>query len=71
MRNTGPTVTRSVEQHRDKFAGIARALRAGLAVPTDTFITDDIPLLLTKLSQLPPAGAGSRDADRRTEPRIA
>lgn len=34
--------------------GAARAaLRATWAVPEDTFITEDIPLLLTRLSQVP------------------
>lgn len=28
-------------------------LRRGYELPRDTFITDDIPLLLTKLSQIP------------------
>jgi hypothetical protein len=32
-----------------------------MPVPTDTFITDDIPLLLTKLSQIP-ATRDPRDA---------
>ncbi|MCU6454813.1 hypothetical protein LPN01_12065 [Sphingomonas sp. A2-49] len=56
-------MTRSSEQHRDRFAGVRGALQSGLAVPTDTFITDDIPLLLTRLSQLPPA---KRARDDRT-----
>lgn len=34
--------------------GLGDALRAAIGVPTDTMITLDIPLLLTKLSQVPP-----------------
>ncbi|MEA1084329.1 hypothetical protein SFC76_08650 [Sphingomonas sp. CD22] len=32
---------------------MSEALQSSVAVPTDTFITDDIPLLLTKLSRIP------------------
>jgi len=37
----------------DTLVGIGTALRTGLAVPTDTMITEDIPLLLTRLSGVP------------------
>ena len=33
--------------------GLGEALRAAMAVPTDTMITLDLPLLLTKLAQVP------------------
>jgi hypothetical protein len=34
-----------------KLAGLRDALRDRFPVPTDTFITEDIPALLTRLSQ--------------------
>ena len=46
-------MTSSAKEQRDRLARVSEALNAGVAVPTDTFITDDIPLLLTKLSQIP------------------
>ncbi len=33
--------------------GLGDTLRKAIAVPTDTMITLDLPLLLTKLSQVP------------------
>ncbi|WP_284053694.1 hypothetical protein [Stakelama marina] len=33
-----------------------KVLRQGYELPRDTLITDDIPLLLTKLSQIPGKG---------------
>ena len=33
--------------------GLGEALRAAMAVPSDTMITLDLPLLLTKLAQVP------------------
>jgi hypothetical protein len=62
MRNMGPVVTSSPEQHRERLASVSRTLQSVLPVPTDTYITEDIPLLLTKLSQIP---AGRE----RSEPR--
>ncbi len=53
MRNMGPVVTSSAEQHRDRLATVSRTLQSVLPVPTDTYITEDIPLLLTKLSRIP------------------
>jgi len=46
-------VTSSAQEQRDRIAVVGEALQASHAVPTDTFITEDIPLLLTKLSQIP------------------
>ena len=53
MRNMEPVVTSSSQQQRDRLASISNALRSTLPVPTDTYITEDIPLLLTKLSRVP------------------
>lgn len=53
MRNMGWFVTSSAQQYRDRCAAVGRTLRRSVPVPTDTFITEDIPLLLTKLSQIP------------------
>ena len=53
MRNMGPVVTPSAEHHRERLAAVSRTLQSVLPVPTDTYITDDIPLLLTRLSQIP------------------
>ena len=61
MRHLGSVVTSSAQQHRDRFSTVGRTLRRSMPVPTDTFITDDIPLLLTKLSQIP-ATRDPRDA---------
>lgn len=55
MRNMEPLVTSSPEQHRDRLASVSKTLQSLLPVPTDTYITEDIPLLLTKLSQIPAA----------------
>ncbi|GAA0677086.1 hypothetical protein GCM10009102_32110 [Sphingomonas insulae] len=62
MRNMEFLVTSSPHQHRDRLASVSRTLQSVLPVPTDTYITEDIPLLLTKLSQIPAA----KD---RTDPR--
>jgi hypothetical protein len=56
-------VTRLSQEQRDRFAGISDALQASLAVPTDTFITEGIPLLLTKLSRIPAAERSPDEAD--------
>lgn len=59
---------------------MGRALRGSLRVPTDTYITGDIPLLLTLLSKVPgvPEQAGRRDAtafdlpqSRKSSPPVA
>jgi len=49
----GFSVASSAQQHHERFSTVGRTLRRSIPVPTDTFITDDIPLLLTKLSQIP------------------
>jgi hypothetical protein len=49
----GFVVTSSAQEKRDRLARVSEALQSSVAVPTDTFITDDIPLLLTKLSRIP------------------
>ncbi|MEH3158963.1 MAG: hypothetical protein PGN08_08540 [Sphingomonas taxi] len=46
------------QEQRERLAAVSEALQTGLPVPTDTFITEDIPLLLTKLSQVPAARNG-------------
>ncbi|WP_230628760.1 hypothetical protein [Sphingomonas sp. Leaf37] len=46
-------MTSSAEQHRERLATVSRTLQSVLPVPTDTYITEDIPLLLTKLSRIP------------------
>ncbi|WP_294138422.1 hypothetical protein [Sphingomonas sp.] len=46
-------MTPSPEQHRERLATVRRTLESLHPVPTDTYITDDIPLLLTRLSQIP------------------
>jgi len=61
-RIIGFAVTSSAKEQRDRLARVSEALNAGVAVPTDTFITDDIPLLLTKLSQIP-AKRGEKRSD--------
>ncbi|WP_242096982.1 hypothetical protein [Sphingomonas sp. CROZ-RG-20F-R02-07] len=40
------------KDQRERVAAIGKALRKGIATPTDTLITGDIPLLLTRLSQV-------------------
>ncbi|MBB5720039.1 hypothetical protein FHR23_002999 [Stakelama sediminis] len=37
----------------ERHEQMRRALRKGYELPRDTFITDDIPILLTKLSRIP------------------
>ncbi|GEM_PF-1211719 len=44
---------RSVQTRSDRHEAMTQQLRALWSEPTDTFITDDIPLLLTKLSSIP------------------
>ncbi len=39
---------------------MSKTLQSVLPVPTDTYITADIPLLLTKLSQIPASGEVKR-----------
>jgi len=49
---------------RDRLASVGQALDAILPVPTDTYITGDIPLLLTRLSQVPAVRARAIDGPR-------
>ena len=56
----GRIVTSPEHEQRERLAAVSEVLQNGLPVPTDTFITDDIPLLLTKLSRIP---AARHDAD--------
>ena len=46
-------MTSSAEHHRERLVTVRKTLQSVLPVPTDTYITEDIPLLLTKLSQIP------------------
>lgn len=62
MRIMGSFVTSSAQQYRDRCAAVGKTLRRGVPVPTDTFITDDIPLLLTRLSQIPATPTQRRDS---------
>ncbi|MBI0473933.1 hypothetical protein D9601_00960 [Sphingomonas sp. MA1305] len=48
------------KEQRERVAQVGETLRAGVDVPTDTYITGDIPLLLTRLSQV----EGVRKGDR-------
>ena len=47
--------------------GVGDTLRKAIAVPTDTMITLDLPLLLTKLSQVP-GGRADPKVDTADEP---
>ena len=48
-------VVQAKEQERqERLTMMAKALRSSMRVPTDTYITDDIPTLLTRLGQVPP-----------------
>ena len=40
-------------ERREQASTMGRALRSSLRVPTDTYITGDIPTLLTLLAQVP------------------
>jgi hypothetical protein len=65
-------VTTSKVSKADALADIAAALRTSLAIPTDTMITEDIPLLLTRLSgqpYAPPTHAGAKQRDPAGPPK--
>jgi hypothetical protein len=50
----GNTVVQAKErERREQVSTMGRALRSSLRVPTDTYITGDIPTLLTLLAQVP------------------
>jgi hypothetical protein len=51
----------TAQQQRERLASVSKALRSVVPVPTDTYITEDIPLLLTKLSRIPSGSSGSKD----------
>ncbi len=64
----GIIVMRRIEvvqaKERDKqeqLSTMGRALRTSLRVPTDTYITGDIPTLLTLLGQVPAVPERKRD----------
>ena len=59
-------MTSSAKEQRDRLSRVGEALQSSVAVPTDTFITDDMPLLLTKLSRIPAKRKGTRGA-RKSE----
>lgn len=40
-------------ERQERLSDMGRALRSTLRVPTDTYITGDIPTLLTLLGQVP------------------
>lgn len=40
-------------ERQERLGTVGRALRSSLRVPTDTYITGDIPTLLTLLGQVP------------------
>jgi len=49
-------VTASDRDRRERVSALGKVLRTSVTVPTDTYITQDIPLLLTRLSQVPASG---------------
>jgi hypothetical protein len=59
-------VSASKEQ-RERIARVGETLRAVVDVPTDTYITGDIPLLLTRLSQVEGVRRGDRPMRGRDE----
>lgn len=40
-------------ERQERLAMMGKALRSSVRVPTDTYITGDIPTLLTRLGQVP------------------
>jgi hypothetical protein len=48
-------MTGGKQEQRRRIALVGETLRQGVETPTDTYITDDIPLLLTRLGQIPAA----------------
>lgn len=43
----------SDREWKERLAAVGKTLRSTVQVPTDTYITGDIPLLLTRLGQVP------------------
>jgi hypothetical protein len=46
-------VVQKERERQEQVAAMGRALRSSVRVPTDTYITGDIPTLLTRLGQVP------------------
>ncbi len=46
-------VQASERERQEKMAALGAALRNSVRVPTDTYITGDIPTLMTRLGQVP------------------
>jgi len=63
-QHLGFVVTSAAEQRRERLAVVSESLRSSIAVPTDTFITEDLPLLLTRLSQIPASGVRRTPEER-------
>ncbi len=55
------------KEQRERVARVGETLRAGVDVPTDTYITGDIPLLLTRLSQVEGVHKGDRPKRSKDE----
>lgn len=53
----------SEREWSERLAAVGKVLRSTVQVPTDTYITGDIPLLLTRLGQVPPV-RHAKDRDR-------
>ncbi|WP_022686917.1 hypothetical protein [Sphingomonas phyllosphaerae] len=47
------SVVEKERERQERLAATGRALRSCVRVPTDTYITGDIPTLLTRLGQMP------------------
>lgn len=58
-------MTGGKKEQRQRVALVGETLRNGVETPTDTYITGDIPLLLTRLGQIP---AGPPRPRRGTSP---
>ena len=54
-------VTATDRDRRERLTALGKMLRRSVMVPTDTYITHDIPLLLTRLSQVPASGTKRED----------
>ncbi|MBW6525866.1 hypothetical protein KZ813_03355 [Sphingomonas sp. RHCKR7] len=48
-------------EKRERLSALGKALRSSVTVPTDTYITQDLPLLLTRLSQVPASGTKRKE----------
>ena len=54
-------MTAADRDRRERLTALGKVLRTSVTVPTDTYITQDIPLLLTRLSQVPVSGTKRND----------